>query len=446
MAEIRTLKLNLLADTKDFTRGLRGARGATKTFAGKIGDYTRKAALGFGALAGAALGAAAVIGKTAVDAAIEDEQSQMRLAEALRNTVGATKAQIKSTESWIEQQQKAYGVSDTKLRPALANLVRVTDNVTEAQKLTSLAMDIAQSKSLDLETVSLALAKAHEGNLGALKRLGIPLDDSIVKTKDFAAATQVMTDLFGGAAQANTETLGGKMQIMREKVGELQESLGQFLIPKFTQLVEYITNRVIPVIEEIGRGFAGDDNKSLSNKVRSLARQMDDPSDAYSLGRALKGVTEAFGALFGTVAGDNGKTAGNLESLAKSLESIAAAIDSVRGAYNRARSIGGGILDFIQITEPEAQRFRQRWNPWYKDGNRAAGGFVRKGGSYLVGEHGAEVITMGSNGSVTPRAGGMGTTIIMNGIIDAESARRSIERLIQQSGRRSGAVNWTGSF
>jgi hypothetical protein len=442
MAEIRTLKLNLLADTKDFAKGLRGARGATKTFAGKLGDYTRTAALGFAALGAAVLGAAAVMGKSMVEAAIADEKSQATLAQTLRNTIGATKDQIKASESWIEVQQKTLGISDTKLRPALGNLVRVTDNLTEAQKLTSLAMDISAGTGKDLETVSLALAKAHEGNLGALKRLGIPLDDSIVKTKDFEGATRALTDLFGGAALANTDTLAGKLGIMREKVGELQESLGALLIPKFTALVDYITNKVIPIIEEIGRGFSGDDNKALSNKVRSLARQMDDKSDAYSLGQALRNVTTAFGGLFSVVKGGE-STTGTLESIAKSLETMANAIDAVTGAWKRGKGWLGGFVDFANNVNPA--NLSQFFTGQARAGNRAAGGFVRKGGSYLVGEHGAEVVTMGSNGSVS-RAGAGGTTIIMNGIIDAESARRSIERLLQQSSRRTGGVNFNGAL
>ena len=37
-----------------------------------------------------------------------------------------------------------------------------------------------------------------------------------------------------------------------------------------------------------------------------------------------------------------------------------------------------------------------------------------------------------------------GTTIIMNGVVDGESARRSIEKVMQTSSRRTGAVNLNG--
>jgi len=37
-------------------------------------------------------------------------------------------------------------------------------------------------------------------------------------------------------------------------------------------------------------------------------------------------------------------------------------------------------------------------------------------------------------------------TINLNGIIDGESARRSIEKLLQDSARRTGAINLAGPY
>ena len=42
--------------------------------------------------------------------------------------------------------------------------------------------------------------------------------------------------------------------------------------------------------------------------------------------------------------------------------------------------------------------------------------------------------------------GGGGNTVInINGVIDAESARRSIEKLLQNSARRTGPINLVGA-
>ena len=78
-------------------------------------------------------------------------------------------------------------------------------------------------------------------------------------------------------------------------------------------------------------------------------------------------------------------------------------------------------------------------------GQRAAGGSVSAGKPYRVGEFGSEIFVPNGSGSIRPDKGGGGNTFILNGIVDAESARRSIERVMQSSTRRTGAVNLAGS-
>jgi hypothetical protein len=161
MADLRTLKLSLLADTKDFISGLDRATAESKTFSQKLGGALGKAAKAFGALGIAAGTAAVAIGVDAVKAAVEDQKSQELLADALRNSTKATDGQIKSTEDYIKKTQLATGVSDSKLRPALGNLARATGDVTKAQELNTLALDISVATGKDVETISLALAKAY---------------------------------------------------------------------------------------------------------------------------------------------------------------------------------------------------------------------------------------------------------------------------------------------
>jgi hypothetical protein len=76
----------------------------------------------------------------------------------------------------------------------------------------------------------------------------------------------------------------------------------------------------------------------------------------------------------------------------------------------------------------------------------AAGGSVMAGQAVRVGEFGSEVFIPSGSGSIRPdRGNGGGNTFILNGIVDAESARRTIERVMQNSTLRTGAVNLAGS-
>jgi hypothetical protein len=439
MADVRTLKLSLLADVNKFLAGMDQADNATKSFSSKVGKYSKAMAKSF-AVAGAAAGAYAIkIGIDGVKAAVEDEASQKQLAEALKNTTNATDAQIKSTEDYITKQQLAFGVADTKLRPALANLARATGDVGKAQQLTNLAMDISAATGKDLETVSLTLSKAYNGNIGALTKLGIPLDDAIKKSGDFNLVQGELTRLFGGAAKANTETYAGQLAIVTERFGEMKESIGVSLLPVMKTLLEQVNLAA--------KAFSGDDPEGLSSRARELAGTYDGQgSGAYNLGLALRNVADSFGKVFAALNGSdaNGAT-DNAQSFANALNNVAGAINAVANAYNKAKKIGGAILDFIEIGDGGLKFADTDLGRALGYTARAAGGPVSAGGAYRVGEFGPELFVPSGSGSIRPDGGGQGVTIIMNGVIDGESARRSIERLLQDSARRTGAINLVGA-
>jgi hypothetical protein len=439
MADVRTLKLSLLADVNKFLAGMDKADNATKSFSSKVGKYSKAMAKSF-AIAGAAAGAYAIkIGIDGVKAAVEDEASQKQLAEALKNTTNATDAQIKSTEDYITKQQLAFGVADTKLRPALANLARATGDVGKAQQLTNLAMDISAATGKDLETVSLTLSKAYNGNIGALTKLGIPLDDAIKKSGDFNLVQGELTRLFGGAAKANTETYAGQLAIVTERFGEMKEAIGVSLLPVMKTLLEQVNLAA--------KAFSGDDPEGLSSRARELAGTYDGQgSGAYNLGLALRNVADSFGKVFAALNGSdaNGAT-DNAQSFANALNNVAGAINAVANAYNKAKKIGGAILDFIEIGDGGLKFADTDLGRALGYTARAAGGPVSAGQAYRVGEFGPETFVPSGSGSIRRDSGGQGVTIIMNGVIDGESARRSIERLLQDSSRRTGAINLVGA-
>lgn len=214
----------------------------------RLGDRMRKV----GKIAAIGLAAGVVVaGKALFDmgkAAAQDAQSQAILSKALKNSAGATDGQVAATEKWISAQGKALGVTDDKLRPALANLARATGDVGKAQKLASLAMDISAGTGKDLGAVSLALAKAHNGNVGALGRLGIATKDANGKTLSFEQMQAKLGKTFKGSASANAETFSGKMARLRLMFDEVRESIGAKLLPVAERLATWFVNVGLPAI------------------------------------------------------------------------------------------------------------------------------------------------------------------------------------------------------
>ena len=196
----------------------------------------RKAALP----AAAALTGLAAAATIATKAAAEDAKAQQLLALALRNSTGATDAQIAANEKYIATTERAAAVSDDQLRPALGNLVRATGDVTQSQQLLNLALDISAATGRDLESVSIALAKASQGQATALQRLGVPLDEALVKTKDFEGIVSVLTDTFSGAAAAAADTFEGRMRKISIAIDNTKENIGNALIPVLEKLLPFL--------------------------------------------------------------------------------------------------------------------------------------------------------------------------------------------------------------
>ncbi len=255
----RTLKLSILADIDNLKKNLNSGSNEVEGFGTKLGGFAKKAGAAF-AVAGAA--AAAYAGKLLVDgvkAAIEDEAAQAKLATTLQNVTGATNAQIAAVEEYITQTALANGVTDDQLRPSLDRLLRATNDVAEAQKLQTLALDIAAGTGKDLGAVSEALGKAYDGNLGALRRLGVGIDDSIIKSKNFDAAAAALSKTFEGQASRQAETFQGKMARLSVAFDEAKETVGSYVLDALTPLVSGFVDKGIPAIQD----FAGNLSKTL---------------------------------------------------------------------------------------------------------------------------------------------------------------------------------------
>lgn len=360
MADIRTLKLALLADTKDFIDGLDKANREAKTFTNKLDDALFGATKAFLAV-GAAAGAMAIkIGVDAVKAAIEDEKAQLSLAQTLRNTVKATDAQIKATEEYIDKTARATGIADDQLRPSLDRLIRSTNDLTKAQKLQQLALDISAGTGKDLATVTEALGKAYDGNLGALKRIGVPLDENIIKTKDFDAAVKVLSETFAGQADIAANSFAGRMARIKISIDEAKETLGQALLPILEKFAKFATDILVPALEDFVAGLTGGQPNSVKNAVKDVKGRIVEFNDglektantgAYGLGVALQQLGQTISDLNKTAFGVSGADSG-LKQLLDLLTKITNAIEDAIGAYQRLPDVGKLLVNPVGQLAP----------------------------------------------------------------------------------------------
>ena len=246
MATIPKVKVTFDADLTGLKQGTNQAEAELSSFEKGVAKFSAAAKAAFAAAAAAAAAYAVKLGVDGVKAAIEDEQAQSRLAQTLEKAAGATNAQVKATEEFISKMQLATGVSDTQLRSAMGRLTLSTNDVTKAQDLLALSLDISKATGKSVESVANALGKAYDGQTTALGKLGIGLSSSELKAMSFTQVQQRLSDLFGGAAARNAETFQGKIDIMKQRFAEFQEGIGNALIPVLLNLFNFIETRIGP--------------------------------------------------------------------------------------------------------------------------------------------------------------------------------------------------------
>jgi hypothetical protein len=223
----------------------KGIKKAQKAFS-QLETNTQKATYAlkqYGGPAAIAVIGAVTAGLTkAVKAAAEDQKSQEQLKIALENTVGANKLQVAAVEDSVTALMYQTATADDALRPALSKLVRATGDVTQAQKLLKIGLDVAAGSGRSLESVTTALSRAALGNFNALKRLGIPLDQNAVKAKDLDGVLGSLSASFSGAATKNAQTFEGQITTLKIALGELEETVGKQLIPILSDYAQVLVD------------------------------------------------------------------------------------------------------------------------------------------------------------------------------------------------------------
>ena len=335
MAGDRTLKLTLLAETKQLIDGLAKGSKATDSFGKQVGDISAKVVKSFALIGGAIAGVSIAFAK----AAAEDQQAANRLAQTLDQVTNATNRQIGAVDNWITKTSVATGIADDELRPAFERLARSTKSVEESQQLLNLALDLSTATGKPLEAVTNSLAKAYDGSYTSLQRLGLGIDANLIKAKDFDGIYRQLNSTFGEFSEKRSEEAIVKFQRLQVALQEAKEAVGAALLPVFIQLGDWLLNEGVPRLNAFVAGLVGD--KSLSYSF-SVAQK-----DAEAFGQKIRGVIDKFieyKDVLLTVAG----VVGTIFVVSKIAAGVQATILLVKGlisAYNalRVSAMAAGI-------------------------------------------------------------------------------------------------------
>jgi hypothetical protein len=470
MAGSRTLKLSILADTADLVKGLKQAEDTSSTFGDKLGGAFRAVGVA-AAAAGAAIGALAI--KSAVDgvkAALDDEKAQRILAQTLENTTGATNNQIAAVESYITQTSLAVGVTDDKLRPAFSRLIRSTKDTEEATKLLNLALDISSATGKPLEAIANSLGKAYDGNTNALGRLGLGIDQSILKTKDFDLVYNTLKTSFAGFSANEAQTFQGRIDRLNVAFDEAKETIGFALLPQLEKLSKFMTDSGVPALNAFVAGLTGQKGISVATeyagrRIDSFEPKISNIEKAANLaGIKVSELGARIGKLFSSVDELTGGKGNALEGFAKTLnvitksadllvaaiEKIVEALTAIKRFFENPVQLQTGFTKFLEflvtlrkslvgdftapVIPPQFSARRSSFEtPAIETASASVGMFASS-----VPSLGLEGITAFDEQlrAFLGQPSGITNNITVNGAIDSESTARQIVDLLNESNQR----------
>jgi len=264
----REVKVDILGDATSYKKAMSEAEQHTgKTGAVMTGIF---AGVGIGATQLATEGIGKVVDflGDSVKVAQDAEVSTTRLTTALQDNVAGFKGTASAMEPAIDAGRR-LGFTGDELRSSLSALVTVTKDTKQAQTDQSAAEDLARARGIDLASATNIVIKAQEGNVGALKKLGIIVPAVTKNVDDLKASHQKFTPeqlkaaqaadkqatataalaaiqkAAQGQAEAYAGTEKGSLAIAGTEVEGIQEKLGQTL----NQLVTII---LPPLIAGLG--------------------------------------------------------------------------------------------------------------------------------------------------------------------------------------------------
>lgn len=254
-------KIDALAKAiKDFgEQGQKSVSGVQRVFETAAGVFTGEAILhAVEKLADSLFSLAKESIAGAIKAAEAQEDAIARLNNALVTTGRYTDSTSESLQKFAEGLQATTKFSDEQVIQAEA-LIQSLANLDEQglKRATLGAVNLAAGLKIDLQTAALDVAKAADGIVGPLGRLGLKLDESNTKSENLAQALDFIKKKFGDAANNEVNTFSGALAVLNHQYEEGAKQTG----------IAIITNQsLVNVIKEAGAVLKEFQEASKENK------------------------------------------------------------------------------------------------------------------------------------------------------------------------------------
>ncbi len=344
------LALLITADTSGAVREIKQLGNESEKSLGKARTSTDKWAAGLTTGGAAAVGFAAVAGAGLLSfakASEEAEKQQIKLETALDNSATISDKSTTAFENQATALAQVTVVDDDATKGAQALLIQMGLTTDEVMTLTPLVLDLARAKGITAEQAAKLAAKSTDG-AASLKRMGIEVDETKLKTDGFGATVEALQGSVGGFAEREGATFSGQLAILKNQLGEVAEGIGVGVVDALSNVLGPLT----AVSSKFGEMDAGTQSAigtfgtfgvaalGAAGAVSFVAGQVLGARDRFArlrtetprtaaalgvLGKAAAGVGLAIAGIqiIDAVFGDADKSAENIDDLSRSLRDFA---------------------------------------------------------------------------------------------------------------------------
>jgi len=271
MAATRTFTANFVGRTSNLEKSFKRVSKGSALMSDNLMRTTRMAGIGFAALGGVVIGAAAAL-KPMIDKAASME-------EALSKNQLLLGESSKAVEAFADTSLESFGVTNLAALQATGVFASLGDamgmseeaSASMATTLTGLAGDLSSLHDVSVETALTALRAGLIGEAEPLRKLGILLDAATIKAKALAMGLVKNTKdaltpaIKSQAAYAlilekgaramgdfarTSDSATNATKILAGEWEQLQVKIGTALLPWYTAMINHLVDVILPAVNQ----------------------------------------------------------------------------------------------------------------------------------------------------------------------------------------------------
>jgi len=178
---------------------------------------------------GASVGSTIAIIKESIFAWGKEEQSILKLQNAISLAYNDVDKANKYFENLAQRLQVLYGVSDTTGRQMIQLAIRFGAPTNEIERLVEVAINMSRAMGIDSQTAIEMLIRAGSGYTMFLRRMGIIIDENVVKQKGLTGVLDELEKKFAGLSDKYLNTLEGSFTNLKNTTDDLKEAIGKYI-------------------------------------------------------------------------------------------------------------------------------------------------------------------------------------------------------------------------